>query len=288
MSALTFSGHETFHCRNYWLKKGFDFIQAGNSFRDKDAVIKLGVGKNMVSSIRFWLHAFGLLQQEETSEVAAFIFGENGVDPFLENPSTLWLLHYLLVKSNYASIYELVFNQIKGERSEFSREFILQQIQALLAKGNKSISPKTLENDIKTFRKNYVRPSKVKDVEDDLSALLIDLNLVRETGDKSIQDRSFIIESGEKPEIPYELILFAIIENHPNQIAVPFQDILNGELGAGRIFALNAAGLMDKIEEITEQYPSILYSSDGGIQQIMFTDDTIKAEPMKILRAIYD
>ncbi|NEM99756.1 DUF4007 family protein, partial [Pontibacter burrus] len=56
----TFSGHEKFQCRHLWLKKGYDYLQLGKSFLEEDAVIELGVGKNMVASIRFWLKAFGI------------------------------------------------------------------------------------------------------------------------------------------------------------------------------------------------------------------------------------
>ena len=60
----TFSGHETFHCKGLWLKKGYDFVKEGHSFNDEDAVVSLGVGKNMVSSIRYWLRAFGVINQD--------------------------------------------------------------------------------------------------------------------------------------------------------------------------------------------------------------------------------
>ena len=56
-----FSGHESFPCKSMWLKKGYDYLVDRNRFTDPDAVVKLGVGKNMVQSIRFWLRAFGLL-----------------------------------------------------------------------------------------------------------------------------------------------------------------------------------------------------------------------------------
>ena len=56
---FTFSGHDSFQCRHLWLKKGFDFVKSGKSFSDEDAVVILGVGKNMVNSIRFWMKAFG-------------------------------------------------------------------------------------------------------------------------------------------------------------------------------------------------------------------------------------
>jgi len=45
---FSFSGHESFQCRQLWLKKGFDYIKAGKSFNSGDAVVDLGVGKNMV------------------------------------------------------------------------------------------------------------------------------------------------------------------------------------------------------------------------------------------------
>lgn len=63
-SKLTFSGHDTFHCRHLWLKKGYEFVKAGNKFSDEDAVVKLGVGKNMVSAINYWLKAFGIIDKE--------------------------------------------------------------------------------------------------------------------------------------------------------------------------------------------------------------------------------
>ena len=36
----------------------------GGNFNASDAVIALGVGKNMVSSIRYWLKVFGKLREK--------------------------------------------------------------------------------------------------------------------------------------------------------------------------------------------------------------------------------
>ena len=54
-----FSGHESFPCKSLWLKKGYDFVVKGRDFNRPEAVVHLGVGKNMVASIHFWLKAFG-------------------------------------------------------------------------------------------------------------------------------------------------------------------------------------------------------------------------------------
>ncbi len=48
-----FSGHETFHCRHFWLKKGYDFVNQGHTFSEDTAVVDLGVGQNMVKPINY-------------------------------------------------------------------------------------------------------------------------------------------------------------------------------------------------------------------------------------------
>ena len=45
----------------------------GGNFNASDAVIALGVGKNMVSSIRYWLKVFGISNQDEPSRIADYI-----------------------------------------------------------------------------------------------------------------------------------------------------------------------------------------------------------------------
>ena len=64
----TFSGHETFACRNLWLKKGYDFMIREGNFNDESAVTGLGVGKNMVTSINYWSKAFGIVDQPKAGQ----------------------------------------------------------------------------------------------------------------------------------------------------------------------------------------------------------------------------
>jgi epsilon-lactone hydrolase len=59
---MKFSGHETFACRYAWLPKALQAVESNpRIFSDEDqAMVELGVGKNMVRSIRFWvLHLHG-------------------------------------------------------------------------------------------------------------------------------------------------------------------------------------------------------------------------------------
>ena len=57
-----FSGHQTFVCRYGWLEKGVRLIQRNpHGFLEDDVLIQLGVGKNMVESIKYWCVQTGLL-----------------------------------------------------------------------------------------------------------------------------------------------------------------------------------------------------------------------------------
>jgi hypothetical protein len=98
ITKYTFSGHDSFQCRQLWLKKGYDYVQEGKNFNDEDAVVQLGVGKNMVSSIRFWLKAFNIIDNKDIpTEFGKRLFdNENGYDPFLEDEASLWLKITLL------------------------------------------------------------------------------------------------------------------------------------------------------------------------------------------------
>ncbi|MCI0621605.1 MAG: DUF4007 family protein, partial [Acidobacteria bacterium] len=97
------SGHESFPCRYTWLPKAVHGLQKNpNLFADETgAMVDLGVGKNMVRSIRFWAHAAGVVAtakncQYSLTDFGVSLLGEHGRDPFLEDIRTLWLLHWKL------------------------------------------------------------------------------------------------------------------------------------------------------------------------------------------------
>ena len=103
------SGHETFPLRYGWLKKAFDAVQKSKDaddnrdvFSGPDAIARFGVGKNMVASMRHWAKVAGIIEEPSgqkaiaTTALGQFIFGERGLDPYMEDPATSWLIHWHL------------------------------------------------------------------------------------------------------------------------------------------------------------------------------------------------
>src|SRR6266704_1925676 len=105
---MGFAKHETFYIRAGWLFKGMAAIKRAEDaghlptiFLDADAPERLGIGQNMVRALRFWIQATGLAEErfEERQRVQHLTpFGELvwEYDRYLENTTTLWLLHYHL------------------------------------------------------------------------------------------------------------------------------------------------------------------------------------------------
>ncbi len=269
MVHLKFSGHETFHCRHFWLKKGVDFINQGLDFKEPEVVVNLGVGKNMVSSIQFWLNAFDIAENGELSELGKNIFSEDGFDKYLENNGTLWLLHFFLLKKDYASLYKLTFLDFRKTRisAEFNEEQIVDFITKLTVRNGMKISPKSIENDVKVLIRNYVPLYKIgsKSLEDDFSSLLINLDLITKVNDSFIngsQEFRFLYDS--KTNLPAHILLFAIMDSFEGQMSISVSDL---QTEVSDVFLCNREGTEIKLNEL-QDLGHLVYKDDAGRKEI--------------------
>jgi hypothetical protein len=280
MNKLTFSGHESFHCRLFWLKKGFDFVDAGKKFSEESSVVDLGVGKNMVTAIRHWMKAFDLLdEKEKITDLAINLFGKRGWDPYLEDEGTLWLLHYHLTKKGYASIFKLIFTELRKSKPEFTRK----HFYSLVSNHGGSFSEATLSKDFTAFQNMYVATTSNKsDAEDSYSGILTELGLVQ-----ARRNETFVIEGRRRPEIPARIILYTILENShfKKSMSISFDQLHNDRDSIGSIFALNKDGLVEKLDEITRLHPEIIFKNDAGVRELQFKK---KPETISVLKKYYD
>src|SRR5713226_7813515 len=114
-----FAGHQTFPLRIAWLPKVIREITSGNDplTNIDEGIVTLGLGKNMVEALRCWIEAFQIASKNDSgwslSSVGDLIFApSSGLDPFLEDHSTSWLLHWLISTNTQAPFFawECLFN----------------------------------------------------------------------------------------------------------------------------------------------------------------------------------
>ena len=293
---LTFTGHETFHCRHFWLKKGYDFQKASQkraaSTVDtaqatvEEAILQLGVGKNMVQAINFWMKAFSVRDTDnQLTELADRLLSDNGYDPYLEDTASLWLLQYHLVKQEVASIFALVFKEFRKTRidGQFTVQQLLQYLLKVSQQTGTPVKESTLRNDIKVFLKSYyLGQSGQKDIEDNLNALLLELNLLQAVESKELKEGTYYqLNVGERADIPEAVFLYAILDQFPGEVSLSFDMIKEGVADA---FACSDEGLEIKLQQIANLFTFATYKEDGGRKELQFKSSPSK---WKILDAYY-
>ena len=254
------------------MKKGYDFSVDGD-FNAPDAVVILGVGKNMVSSIRYWLKVFGMTKDDQPSELAQHLFEDDGWDPYCEDELTLWLLHYQLVKTGEASLYKIVFQDYQRRNREFDKQQLQNFLESACKRDGYEVNSSTLAKDINVLLQNYVYPENVTDPEK-CANLLMNLHLIRFIGrEMRINERNAEIYgfADVKPEdVPEEVILYALLE-FGSQEKTLSNDVLSD---IALTFCMSMNHLVKVLGQIAQRYPDyITYTDNSGIRNVHIADD---------------
>ena len=276
---MRFSGHDTFHCKEQWLLKGLQLIEnEGNkteSFKDLSAIPKLGVGKNMVRSILHWLKSFGVINNNnEISKIGNLIFLVNKLDPYLENEGTLWLLQYYLCKTNYASIYRLIFSDFFSDKAtlEFSESQILKFLERVILKNNlRAVTETTLKSDFKVFIKTYVLPTKnEKTAENDFNSPLISLSIISDTKRKNNLNQNVYRINRIFQDVSVHIFVYCLLVEFKEIKSISFDNI---RTTLGSYLCLSNEGLEALIEEVCTAYNNqFVYKDDAGIRQLQIKE----------------
>ena len=275
------SRHETFTPRYGWLKKGYDAaVEDGKTFNAPDAIERLGVGKNMVRSIRSWCLAFHLLEPAtvdspkeqkgslQPTEFATRLFSDNGWDPFLEDLGSLWLLHWQLFVPPYEAVsWPLAFNHCTLQA------FDHKQMTKVLVSASKqyeklsALSESSFDKDSSCLIRMYT------DCKGDASAGIespfAQLDIIRPAGDQN----TFRFVTSEKQTLPslvFAASCFLYAEyTQPNLESLSLHKIVYDNFSPGIAFKLNeteAGRLLDDASRKLE----IEFKEDQGNQQLYY------------------
>lgn len=294
---VAFSRHESFVLRFGWLTKGFRaFEEDQGIFSNNDAVVTLGVGKNMVNSIRHWLRASKLInldtEKKETTPIGDAIFSkEKGWDPFLEDEATIWLIHWLIsTNPDHATSWYWFFNNF--HKPEFTTEevvsalstFAKEKIEARFAIGS-------IKQDAAVLLRSYVQSKKSNKAvyEDVLDSPLSLLKLISySTTTKSYQSR---LE--DRGNLPIGIFGYAICAylKQLNLSQVPIEDLIycrEGSVAPGLVFRLTENSLLTKLEQLIQLFPEeFAIDQTAGIHHFFVLNELENLEPFEMLKFHY-
>jgi len=284
---VAFGRHETFILRYSWLTKGFQAVQ-GNPliFLDDNATVELGVGKNMVSSIKYWLQAVRLIKAREeggyeSTDLGEKVFSESGYDPYLEDEGTIWFIHWLLCSNpDLATGWFWFFNNF--HKQEFSSEEVASSLVDFTAQNIATkVSKVTLRNDAKAVLRMYGRSKNNSKgiVEEALDSPLSSLGLISQ----SLVGKTFKSQQGERKNLPINIFGYAVLEYMQalklNQ--VPIEELMYSKVwmaSPGAVFRLSENSLVTKLEELSQAFPeNFELRETAGIHQF-YVLENIKLE----------
>lgn len=281
-----FSGHETFALRQLWLPKMARFISdlahdgAAALPSIEECIVELGVGKNMIGSMRWWAEACGIVEPGRIAltPTGELLFGEKGIDPAAEDASTLWLLHWNLASGprSFTTPWFL-FNALPG--GETDRSAVLDAMRSFVLENGFKATDLTLRRSIEVVLRTYLPRlgglggrSRTEDL---LEPCLAELDLL-----EAKSRDSFAFRLGSHPTLPDEVLALAIVdywERLGNAGAtLDFNRIVYGCGSPGRVFRLDAVSAdrrLSHLEDVTRG--ALRWTEQAGLRQVIRTNDAL-------------
>lgn len=294
-----FSGHQTFVFRYGWLEKGVRGVHDGPTlFSDDDALVRLGVGKNMVSSIRHWCQLSQIVETDpdvdrntgrhlRVTDLGRKLLLDDGWDPFLEDDASLWLIHWLVVSNpEIGTAWKLLFSRYF--RPDFTRRELIDFVAAFAEKESLKVGENVIARDIDCLVRTYAATAngkKALNPEETFDCPLLQLNLIQPSPDGEL----FRFAIGPKPSLPAPIFAFALAQYFDRVAAstntLNVQKCLYGEGSPGQAFKLDENSLIEYVEELEESTGrAMMLDETAGLKQIYRRR---KIDPVKVLEDYY-
>ena len=295
-STYKFSGHQTFVFRYGWLEKGVRGVEeCPTLFSEEDALVRLGVGKNMVSSIRHWCQIMQLIEPDpniegntgrylRVSDIGRRLLLDGGWDPFLEDDASLWLIHWLLVSNpDVGTSWQLLFSRFN--RPDFTRRELADFIASFIEKRSLKLSDSVIARDTECLIRTYTVGSngnkKEVSPEETFDCPLLQLDLIQPSPDGEL----YRFAIGPKTSLAAAVFAFALAQyfdraaGKTNTLNV--QKCLYGEGSPGQAFKLDENSLVEYIDELGDLTGrAMILDETAGLKQIYRRKSF---DPMRIL-----
>ena len=293
-----FGAHETFYLREGWLRKGLLAIKENPFiFSDPYAGDVLGVGRNMVKAIRYWLQATELASLSskihegnpsarlDLTDLAKLILKK---DPYFEDDGTLWILHYHLATNKaFAPTWHWVFNHF-GIRQFTQDQFISHLERYVHGELRRKVQPSTLEKDFRCLVRTYTRweeTGKPYEFEDSFDCPLASLNLLHQLP----TSKTYKLISPNPQTLPSLIVGYALMKMGQNvslhKREASLRDAQYEPESPGRVFVLDTETLYEYLIALEKEHPDLIsFSRTAGLNIIMFKPI---GDPLDVLKRYY-
>lgn len=287
---MKFGAHQTFHLREGWVLKGLNAVLDNPEvFRSDDAVVTLGVGKNQVEAIEYWLNALKLISKKDSkAEFTAVAKLVHQNDKYLEMDGTLLLAHYLLVTNRTdATAWYWFFNKFAA--TEFDAESLKVYLHSFVqSQTDKSVRPETLAKDIQVLIRTYRDPiySDKETPETENPSPFSKFGFISENEGKLKKNKIRL------NDLPRQVFVYLMYHFWKEELGAPksvqLEEMVNKELSPGMVLGLTIDDLLNLVEMIEREFPGkyIQFSRTGGYMILTFDEKEAKQAMNHYYKAI--
>ena len=279
---IRLQGHEKFALRDGWLTKGLSIIdKRPDAFLGSEGPDLFGIGNNMVKSLRYWMKAFKLIEENpgagaKLSELGKIILQN---DVYLEKNFTLWILHSQIAKNiAEATTWYMFFNKcnvIDMEKDEIEKILYREISQYVMGQ---PFSENSLKNDVDVLLNMYSKNKVNSDPEDKSQSPFVNLGLVKNT------ENLYSQTSPKRRDIDEWVVLYELAEMMRDKNEISIERVLNGTCGISHIYQVKpvlANELLDRLD--AAEY--IRVDRTAGLDMIYrtkaFTTESVMADYYK-------
>lgn len=295
-AAPSFARHETFAPRFGWLHKAYCAVREDQEvFLRRDATVRLGVGKNMVNAIRYWSAAFKLTVEHpkggnSRANIASptweayWLLDEGGADPYLEDPASLWLLHWwLLSPKSTAPTWWLAFHATASSR--FTEEDLADlALRHVRLAGWPAPAPASINKDVDCLTKMYAprkaNPGSPGSFEDLLDCPFRELGLLESAENGAKNGRTWRFTTTARTSLPPRFVAFACLDyaarSGRQAGSVSLARLANEPGGPGRAFRMREPELAAALADICENHDDLRIADAVGQRSLAFLEDPFR------------
>ncbi len=278
-------------------------MDSSQAFVDEErAMVRLGVGKNMVRAIRFWVQATGAAEPAGKSGLGITDFGrallspKDGLDPFLEDRRTLWLLHWKLASHVDEPLFAWDYLVNKWPHPEFVRTDVLAVLLQEAKRLERQLSIVTLEQHFDVFLHTYIptRSRKGEILEDNLDCPLVEVEYIqrigeRESGAGGRREPIYTFRRDPKPDVTPELFSWCLddfwTKRRSKEQTLTFRDVSVAHGSPGQVFKLPETDIRERLEALENDSDGVFqYQESASVQRVIRKKSRIQRQ---LLRSVY-
>ncbi len=283
---MKIKAHQTFSIRMGWLYKGLSNViedtkksEYSNLFVSDDSMNRLGLGSNMVKSLRYWMIALGLTSEKIKSGQKATEFGNLVFknDKHFEEIGTLLLCHYFLVTNkDWGTSWYYLFNEYDSK--EFVKQDLIIELTNWIQSRGSNVARSSVTSDVECILKTYCESRIYNNdenvYEDTKICPFTQLGLITQSNQNN---NVYFKKSVPVDLFPLEIAMFAIlkqIETTNNNLAeINLDSLLLKANSITKVFNFSTEDLIKLISKL-EMKGYLKYIKTSGLEQLKLNDKT--------------